>query len=82
MANHFLLATPSYDLAYRLAFHAENAGSFVGLTVPTVFIDWEGSIVRREAQALIAEGLPSCVTVMTAASSMEARFDAVAAAFA
>ena len=82
MANHFLLATPSYDLAYRLAFHAENATSFVGLTVPTVFIDWEGSIVRREARALIAEGLPSCVTIMTAASSMEARFDAVAAAFA
>jgi len=82
MANHFLLATPSYDTAYRLAFHAENAGSFAGLRVPTVFIDWEGSIVRREAQALIAEGLPACVTVVTAASSMEARFEAVAAGFA
>lgn len=83
MANHFLIATPSYDVAYRLAFHAENASSFTGLTVPTVLIDWEGSIVRKEVQALIAEGrLPACVTVITAAPSMEARFEAVAAGFA
>jgi len=82
MANHFLMATPSYDTAYRLAFHAENAGSFEGLTVPTVFIDWEGSIVRKEARALIDEGLPACVTVVTAGAGMEARFAAVAAGFA
>jgi pimeloyl-ACP methyl ester carboxylesterase len=81
MANHFLLATPSYDLAYRLAFHAENARSFFGLEVPTVLIDWEGSIVRREVQALIAEGLPSCVEIATAGPSPAERFAAVAAGF-
>lgn len=77
MANHFLIATPGYDAAYRLAFHAENARSFEGLTVPTVLIDWEGSIVRREVQALIAEGLPSCVSVVRAGASVEARMQAL-----
>jgi pimeloyl-ACP methyl ester carboxylesterase len=81
MANHFLIATPSYDAAYRLAFHAENANSFNGLTVSTIFIDWEGSIVRKEARALIAEGLPDCVTVVTAGPSTGERFEAVASAF-
>lgn len=82
MANHFLMATPSYDAAYRLAFHAENASSFTGLTVPTIFIDWAGSIVRKEAQALIAEGLPACVTVVAAGAGMDDRLDAVVAGFA
>lgn len=77
MANHFLIATPGYDAAYRLAFHAENARSFEGLTVPTVLIDWEGSIVRREVQALIAEGLPACVRVVRAGASAEARMQAL-----
>jgi len=82
MANHFLIATPGYDVAYRLAFQAENAKSFAGLTVPTVLIDWQGSILRKEVQALIAAGLPKCVTVVTAGTSMEDRFGAVAAGFA
>lgn len=77
MANHFLMATPGYDAAYRLAFHAENARSFEGLKVPTVLIDWEGSIVRREVLALIAEGLPSCVRVVRAGASVEARMGAL-----
>ena len=77
MANHFLIATPGYDAAYRLAFHAENARSFEGLTVPTMLIDWEGSIVRREVQALIAEGLPACVRVVRAGASVEARMQAL-----
>ncbi|MFM7708647.1 MAG: alpha/beta fold hydrolase [Gammaproteobacteria bacterium] len=82
MANHFLLATPGYDAAYRLAFHAENARSFQGLVVPTVLIDWEGSIVHREVQALVAEGLPSCVRVVRAAASVEARMSALVEAVA
>lgn len=82
MANHFLIANPAWDVAYRLAFHAENARSFVGLTVPTVLIDWEGSIVRREVQALIAAGLPARVRVVVAGSSAEARLEAVQNAFA
>jgi pimeloyl-ACP methyl ester carboxylesterase len=82
MAQHFFIAGPAYDQAYRLAFHNERAESFAGLTVPTVLIDWQGSIVRRQCQALIAQGLPACVTVTEAAPSPDARFAAIAAAFA
>lgn len=82
MADHFLMATPGYDAAYRLAFHAENARSFEGLAVPTVLIDWEGSIVRREVQALVAEGLPPCVRVVTAGTSPAERFGAIVQGFA
>jgi hypothetical protein len=42
-----------------------------------VLIDWEGSIVRREVLALIAEGLPSCVRVVRAGASVEARMEAL-----
>ena len=82
MADHFLMATPGYDAAYRLAFHAENARSFAGLAVPTVLIDWAGSIVRREVQALVAEGLPPCVRVVGAGASAGERFAAIVEAFA
>lgn len=82
MANHFLMATSGYDAAYRLAFHAENARSFAGLAVPTVLVDWAGSIVRREVQALVAEGLPPCVRVVGAGASAEERFAAIVEAFA
>ena len=82
MANHFLTATPGYDTAYRLAFHAENARSFEGLVVPTVLIDWEGSIVRREVQALVDEGLPPCVRVVSAGAKVEERFAAIVQGFA
>jgi pimeloyl-ACP methyl ester carboxylesterase len=82
MANHFLIANPSWDAAYRLAFHAENARSFADLAVPTTLVDWHGSIVRREVQALVAEGLPACVRVVQAGASTEERFAAIVAAFA
>lgn len=82
MALHFLISRPAYDTAYRLAFHNERAESFAGLQVPTVLIDWQGSIVRRQCHALIAEGLPACVTVVEAGASPQERFAAVAAAFA
>jgi pimeloyl-ACP methyl ester carboxylesterase len=77
MAMHFLSARPSYDTAYRLAFHAENAGSFAGLTVPTVLVDWAGSIVAAQVKALIAQGLPACVQVVEAGPTLDARFAAL-----
>ncbi|NBU26295.1 MAG: alpha/beta fold hydrolase [Gammaproteobacteria bacterium] len=49
--------------------------------------DWEpryfpDSIVRREMQALVAEGLPSCVRVVTAGASPAERFAAMVKGFA
>lgn len=81
MALHIQLANPAYDTAYRLAFHNERSESFSGLAVPTVLIDWRGSIVRSQCRALIAAGLPACVSVVEAGASPEARFAAIARAF-
>jgi pimeloyl-ACP methyl ester carboxylesterase len=81
MTRAFLDAGPAYDRAYRLAFHAEEAASFKGLSVPTVLIDWESSVVRRELQALVAEGLPDCVAVRAAGAGFPARLSALRSAF-
>lgn len=82
MSRAILDAGTGYDRAYRLAFRAEDVSSFSGLTVPTVLIDWESSVVRAQVKALIAEGLPACVRVAHAASGLEARLSAIRAAFA
>lgn len=78
MTLGFLQAGPDYARAYRLAFHAEDAASFVGLTVATTLIDWEGSILRRETRALIAKGLPDCVRVLRAGATLQDRLEAIA----
>jgi pimeloyl-ACP methyl ester carboxylesterase len=77
MAVHYVIAKPSFDVCYRLAFHAENAKSFEGLDVATTLVDWEGSIVRRQVQALIAQGLPEVVKVVTAGPTPLDRYQAM-----
>jgi pimeloyl-ACP methyl ester carboxylesterase len=81
MALGFLRAGPDYDCAYRLAFAAEDAASFNGLTTPAVLIDWVDSAVRPEVRALIAQGLPACVRVVEAGPGLAARLAAIVAAF-
>jgi pimeloyl-ACP methyl ester carboxylesterase len=81
MALHYQLAGPDYHQAYRLAFRSERRESFDGLRVPCVLIDWHGSIVRPQVQALIAAGLPGCVEVLEAGASQQARLAAVVQAF-
>lgn len=82
MALGFLSARPGYDVAYRLAFEAEDIASFRGLAVPTVLLDWQGSIVRQHVQALIDKGLPATVSVVTCGPSPAERFEAIAKALA
>jgi pimeloyl-ACP methyl ester carboxylesterase len=77
MASAFLLAGPGYDRAYRAAFRAEDAASFNGLTVPCTIINWAGSAVRTQLQALLAQPLPSQVGSVVAGESQEARFAAL-----
>jgi pimeloyl-ACP methyl ester carboxylesterase len=81
MALGFMCAMPAYDTVYRLAFEAEDIGSFDGLIVPTTLIDWQGSIVRPFVQALIDEGLPACVRVAPCGPSLDERLAAIAQAF-
>jgi pimeloyl-ACP methyl ester carboxylesterase len=81
MALGFVSARPSYDVAYRLAFHAEDIASFDGLKVRTTVIDWQGSIVRKQVADLIAAGLPDCVSVVSAGPTLADRMDAISRAF-
>lgn len=81
MALHYQLAGSDYDRAYRLAFRAERNESFAGLEVPTVLIDWHGSIMRSQTLALIEAGLPASVTVREASREPQARIEAIAQAF-
>jgi pimeloyl-ACP methyl ester carboxylesterase len=81
MARAYLECGADYHKAYRLAFHAEDAASFQGLGVPTILIDWESSVVRKEVHALIAKGLPACVRVAQAGAGLPARLDTIVAAF-
>ncbi len=80
MAIGFIDANPSYDIAYKLAFAAEDIASFAGLTVPTTVIDWKGSIVRAYVQMLIDKELPPCVQLVTAGASPQDRLEAIAKA--
>ncbi len=82
MALHYQLAGSDYARAYRLAFRAERAESFQGVSVPTVLIDWAGSIMRPHTRALIEAGLPACVRVRRAAAPPSARIEAIVEAFA
>lgn len=81
MAVAFQLAGPGYDTAYRLAFRSEDVASFAGLSTPTVLIDWESSVVRAQVLALIEQGLPPCVRILTAGPGLPARLAAIASAF-
>ena len=80
MAMGFMAARPAYDAAYRCAFRQEDATSFDGLSVPTVLLDWEGSLVRPYIHALIDAGLPDCVDVRVAGPRLEDRLAAIVAA--
>jgi pimeloyl-ACP methyl ester carboxylesterase len=80
MAMGFLAAKPSYAEAYQLAFQAEDVKSFEQLTVPTILIDWRGSIVRRYVLALIDKGLPAIVSVVTCGERPQDRLLAIARA--
>jgi pimeloyl-ACP methyl ester carboxylesterase len=81
MALHYQLAGPDYHRAYRLAFRHERAESFQGLSVPTVLVDWAGSIMRAQTRALVAAGLPACVEVVAAGPAPAERIEAIVAAF-
>jgi pimeloyl-ACP methyl ester carboxylesterase len=81
MALGFLRAGPDYDRAYRLALAAEDAASLAGLTTPTALIDWVDSPLRPELHALIAQGLPACVSVVKAGPGVSARLAAIISAF-
>jgi pimeloyl-ACP methyl ester carboxylesterase len=58
MLVDYLRAGERYDWAYRPAFYNERADRAQGVTVPAVLMRWEGSVVLRITDELIAAGLP------------------------
>lgn len=75
MLVDYLRAGEGYDWAYRPAFYNERADRAQGVTVPAVLMRWEGSVVLRITDELIAAGLPPNYHVLRLGPSMEERID-------
>lgn len=75
MLVDYLRAGERYDWAYRPAFYNERAARAQGVTVPAVLIRWEGSVVLRITDDLIAAGLPANYHVLRLGPTMPERID-------
>ena len=74
LLRRYLDAGTSYAKAYQLAFEAEHIDHLRGLAVPATMMRWEGSIVLRLTDAMIAQGLPDNVRVLHAGPSLDERY--------
>ena len=70
----YLDAGEGYARAYRPAFGAEDVAHLAGFDAPAVMTRWEGSVVLRLADAMIAKGLPANVRVLHAGAGVDARY--------
>jgi len=75
MLVDYLRAGEGYDWAYRPAFYNERADRAQGVTVPAVLMRWEGSVVLRITDELIAAGLPPNYHVLRLGPTMPERID-------
>jgi pimeloyl-ACP methyl ester carboxylesterase len=75
MLVDYLRAGEGYDWAYRPAFYNERADRAQGVTVPAVLMRWEGSVVLRITDELIAAGLPANYHVLRLGPTMPERID-------
>lgn len=75
MLVDYLRAGEGYDWAYRPAFYNERAERAQGVTVPAVLMRWEGSVVLRITDELIAAGLPPNYDLLRLGPSMPERID-------
>lgn len=62
--REMLAAGPGWSLAYRAAFEHERAEHVQALRVPTTLLRWEGSILLRHIDRLIAHPLPPSLKVL------------------
>lgn len=79
MLLDYLRAGPHYDWAYRPAFYNERAERAQAVRVPAVLTRWEGSVVLRITDALIAAGLPANYRVLNLGPSMAERIAGISA---
>ena len=75
MLVDYLRAGEGYDWAYRPAFYNERAERAQGVTVPAVLMRWQGSVVLRITDELIAAGLPPNYHVLQLGPTLPERID-------
>lgn len=75
MLVDYLRAGEGYDWAYRPAFYNERAERAQAVTVPAVLMRWEGSVVLRITDDLIAAGLPANFEVLRLGPTVPERID-------
>jgi len=79
MLHDYLRAGSDYSRAYRPAFYNERAERAQQVRVPAVLTRWQGSIVLRITDALIAAGLPANYHVLDLGPSAAERFEGIRA---
>ncbi|APE28129.1 alpha/beta fold hydrolase [Aurantiacibacter gangjinensis] len=70
----YLDAGEGYARAYRPAFEKEDIAHLDGFAADAVMTRWEGSVVLKLADAMIAEGLPDNVRVLRAGQGLDQRY--------
>lgn len=78
LARAYLSASPSYDIAYLLAFENERAEQMAKLRVNTWITRWPNSILLRYTDALLAHTLPSNIQTLNLRAG-SARYAEIAA---
>lgn len=76
-ALEFLNAGSAYHSAYKAAFLHEKAENLAKVTVPTTLFRWKGAILLRYIDDLIAQGLPSNITVVSTDTPPTARLEGI-----
>jgi pimeloyl-ACP methyl ester carboxylesterase len=77
LARAYLSASPSYDIAYRLAFENERFEQIAKLRVNTWIARWPNSILLPYTDALLAHALPSNVQTLSLQAGAT-RYDEIA----
>jgi pimeloyl-ACP methyl ester carboxylesterase len=72
-----LAAGPNWAQAYRAAFEHERAAHVQALRVPTTVLRWQGSILLKHIDRLLAHPLPANVKSLDLPSDMAQRFHAM-----
>jgi pimeloyl-ACP methyl ester carboxylesterase len=77
--SELLAAGPGWAQAYRAAFEHERAAHVQALRVPTSVLRWQGSILLKHIDRLLAHALPDNVQPVHVPAEMGPRFAAMTA---
>lgn len=72
--RELLAAGPDWAAAYRAAFDHEHASKVMALRVPTTVLRWQGSMLLKHIDALLAHRLPAHVGRLDTPAAADARY--------